>query len=181
MASREAMIRLTIDVDYPYPSRNKSFLSTFLNRKIGKDYLRNSKIIAKMINESPREVKAYWFFTPTTVPDQELLGLLGKDKHEIGLHVANRPEAELQVLEQAVQRKINYYTIHGTERLLARLMWRRNLGKIKPMCQKISHSDTSTSHPPFELDVFCYNNSMAQVLKTSEGIIAIEEVPAYSS
>ena len=175
MANRETMVRLTIDVDYPYPSRAKSFLSTVLNLKIGKDYLKNSKTIAKMINESPREVKAYWFFTPTTVPDQELLGLLGKDKHEIGLHVANDPDAELKVLEQAVQRKINYYTIHGTERLLARLMWRRKPGQDKAHVPSDFSLRYVYEHPPFELDVLCYSNSTAQVLKMAQGIIAIGE------
>ena len=64
MANREAMIKLRIDVDYPYPSRAKSFLYTVLNSKTGKNYLKNSKIIAKMINESTREVEVCWFSRP---------------------------------------------------------------------------------------------------------------------
>ena len=84
-----------------------------------------------MINESTRNVKAYWFFTPTTTPDEELLELLGEDKHEIALHVATRPDKELKILEQAAKRPINYYTVHGTERLLARLMWGRKLSEAK--------------------------------------------------
>jgi hypothetical protein len=40
-----------------------------------------------MINESPKEVKAYWFFTPKTIPDAELLKLLNNSKHEIALHI----------------------------------------------------------------------------------------------
>ena len=72
------MIKLRIDVDYPYPSRLKSFLYTALNIRTSKDYLKNAKIIARMINESPKEVKAYWFFTPKTVPDRELLDMLDK-------------------------------------------------------------------------------------------------------
>ena len=43
------MIKLRLDVDYAYPSRIKSFLYTALNRKTDKNYLKNSKIIAKMI------------------------------------------------------------------------------------------------------------------------------------
>ncbi len=49
-------IKLRMDVDYPYPSRSKSFLYVTLgikNRK-GKGYLKNARIIAKMINESPK-------------------------------------------------------------------------------------------------------------------------------
>ncbi len=71
-------IKLRMDVDYPYPSRSKSFLYVTLgikNRK-GNGYLKNARIIAKMINESPKDVKAYWFFTPYTIPDKKLLDLL---------------------------------------------------------------------------------------------------------
>ncbi len=71
------MIKIRLDVDYPYPSRLKSFVYVGLNRKKpGKDYLKNSKIIAMMINESKKDVKAYWFFTPYTIPDKELLEML---------------------------------------------------------------------------------------------------------
>ena len=87
------MIKLRIDVDYPYPSRTKSFLCVALRikSKKAKDYLKNARIIAKMINESPKEVKAYWFFTPYTIPDKKLLDLLNPEKHEVALHVANNP------------------------------------------------------------------------------------------
>jgi len=40
----------------------KSFIYVALNIKISDDYLKNPKIIAKMVNESPENVKAYWFF-----------------------------------------------------------------------------------------------------------------------
>jgi len=103
-ANREAMIQLTIDVDYPYPSRVKSFLYTVVKLKLGKDYLKNSKTIARMVNESKREVKAYWFFTPTTTPNEELLQVLDEEKHEVALHVATNPNAELKLLEKATRR-----------------------------------------------------------------------------
>ena len=76
------MIKLRIDVDYPYPSRAKSFLCVALRIKTrnGKDYLKNACVIAKMINESPKEVKAYWFFTPYTIPDKKLLELIEPSK-----------------------------------------------------------------------------------------------------
>ncbi len=85
------MIKLRIDVDYPYPSRAKSFLCVALGikSKNGKDYLKNAHVIARMINESSKEVKAYWFFTPYTIPDKKLLDLLNPEKHEVALHVAN--------------------------------------------------------------------------------------------
>jgi hypothetical protein len=172
MANREAMIKLTIDVDYPYPSRVKSFLYTVLNLKIGKDYLKNSKIIAKMINESTREVRAYWFFTPKTIPDSELLEVLGRDKHEVALHIANNPNAELKLLEKATKRKINYYTIHGTARLLARMMWRRKLWEDKAHVPSDFQLKYFYERPPVELDVLCYANPTTQVVKLAENSVA---------
>ena len=125
------MIKLRIDVDYPYPSRAKSFLYIALRIKSAKnkDYLRNACIIAKMVNDSPIPVMAYWFFTPYTIPDKRLLDLLDPKKHEVALHVANKPVEEWKNLENKTNRKVKYYTIHGTQRLLARLLWGRKLGQ----------------------------------------------------
>src|SRR5512146_3257479 len=96
------MIKLRLDVDYPYPSRLKSFLHVTLRIKSKKsqDYLRNAQIIARMVNESPQQVKAYWFFTPYTIPNKRLLDLLNPEKHEVGLHVANKPFEEWKTLEK---------------------------------------------------------------------------------
>ena len=105
------MIKLRIDVDYPYSSRARSFLSVILERKMGRNYLKNSKIIAKMVNESPFEVIAFWFFTSKTIPDNELLTLLNGNKHEVSLHIVNDPKGELEQLEKATRRKICFYTI----------------------------------------------------------------------
>jgi hypothetical protein len=125
------MIKLRIDVDYPYPSRAKSFLYVGLRIKNNnsKDYLRNAFIISRMINDSPREVRGYWFFTPYTIPNKELLGFLNPERHEIALHVANNPVEEWKILEGKTNRKVTYYTIHGTQRLFARLLWGRKLSQ----------------------------------------------------
>jgi hypothetical protein len=127
------MIKLRIDVDYPYPSRAKSFLYVALrikNRK-NKEYLKNAFVIARMINESPREVRGYWFFTPYTIPNKELLKLLNPERHEIALHVANNPVEEWKILEEKTNRKITYYTIHGTANAFARLLWGRKLNQAQ--------------------------------------------------
>jgi len=50
------LIESRIDVDYPYPSRIKSFIYTAFGIKTRKEYLKNPKIIAKMINESQKNV-----------------------------------------------------------------------------------------------------------------------------
>ena len=127
------MLTLRIDVDYPYPSRLRSFIYTAFSISFGGDYLKNSKILARMINESPRPVKAYWFFTPKTIPDAELLTLLNPERHEIALHIANEPYKELSLIEAKTGRKIKYYTVHGTSRFLARLMWKRWRYKSPPI------------------------------------------------
>ncbi len=132
------MIKLRIDVDYPYPSRTKSFLYVALRIKDrkSKDYLRNAFIIARMINESPREVRGYWFFTPYTIPSKELLEQLNPEKHEIALHVANNPVEEWKTLQKKTNRKVAYYTIHGTQRLFARLLWGRKLSQAQAIIPK---------------------------------------------
>lgn len=165
-----------MDVDYAYPSRLKSFFYTVLGVKAGKNYLKNSKIIAQMINESKRNVKAYWFFTPTTIPDRELLGLLGENKHAVALHVATNPHQELKRLEQATNRQINYYTVHGTERLLARLMWRRKLSETKASVPADFPLKSFHVFPAVSIDVLCYSNPTERVLQIAEQSIAKGDV-----
>jgi hypothetical protein len=161
------LIKLRIDVDYPYPSRIRGFMYTALGIKTSKDYLKNSKMIAKMINESPKEVRAYWFFTPKTIPDRELMTLIDNPKHEVALHVVNDPYAELRMLEQATGKKIGYYTIHGTARLMARIMWRRwraSAPKIPPSFPPQSFHQFPTEG----LDSLCYRYSAPQALKIAQ-------------
>jgi len=164
------LIKLRIDVDYPYPSRIRSFIYTALGIRMGKDYLKNSKIIAKMINESPREVKAFWFFTPKTTPDKELLGLLNNHKHEIALHIANDPCGELRLLETVTGRKINYYTIHGTAHLLARIIWKRWKTK-KPKIPKDFPLQSFYQFPTAGLDLLCYRYDTETSFKLAQSYI----------
>ena len=171
MQTETNLIKLRIDVDYPYPSRIRSFIYVALGIKTSGSYLRNSKIIAKMINESNENMKAYWFFTPKTIPDKELLTLLDNSKHEIGLHVVNNSKKELRRLEEATRRKINYYTIHGTSRLLARIMWKR----WKTKAPKIPNDFPLQSFhqfPTHGLDSLCYTYNMEQVIEMTKDYIA---------
>lgn len=165
------MVRLRVDVDYPYPSRLRSFIYTAFGIRFGKDYLKNSKIVAKMINESPKEVKVCWFFTPKTIPDKELLQLLGNEKHEIGLHIINDPYAELKSLEEATGKKVNYFTVHGTARLFARIMWKR--GRTKKL--KIPNDFPLQSYYQFttsSLDVICHTHTTEQATELTRKYIA---------
>ncbi|MFB3888941.1 MAG: GNAT family N-acetyltransferase [Candidatus Bathyarchaeia archaeon] len=170
------MINLRIDVDYPYPSRFQSFAFTLLGKTTGKYYLKNSKILAKMINETPLEVKAYWFFTPQTTPDAELMRLLTPDRHEVALHVANRPYAEMERLEKATGRKLRYYTVHGTARLAARVMWRRKLSESKAPIPQGFPLKSFYEFPTLGLDVLCYRVPWWQAVKIAEESIRKGEV-----
>lgn len=165
------MLRLRIDVDYPYPSRIRSFINVALGVRIGGNYLKNAKIIARMINESAKNLKAYWFFTPKTIPDKELLTLLDNNKHEIALHVVIDPIKELQTLEEATERKINYYTIHGTDRLLARIMWKRFKSK-KPKILNDFQLQSFYQFPTQGLDILCYTHSHEKSLEIAKSYVA---------
>jgi len=161
------LITLRIDVDYPYPSRLRSFFYTGLGVRTSKEYLKNAKIVAGMINESPRRIKAYWFFTPKTVPDKKLLASLNDERHEVALHIVNDPYGELKNLEALTGRKIRYFTIHGTERLFGRLMWRR----WRNWAPRIPEGFPLQSFHQFStlgLDRLCYATTLDQALKTAE-------------
>jgi hypothetical protein len=133
--SKQTIIKLRIDVDYPYPSsRVKSFLYLALGikSKKSKKYLNNARIIAKMINKSPKKVMAYWFFTPYTIPEKTMLDLLNPQRHEVALHIANNAVKEWHNLEKETGRTIQYYTLHGTSNAIAQILWRRKLGQKQP-------------------------------------------------
>lgn len=158
------MILFRIDVDYPYPSRPRSFLYTTLGIRLGRDYLSNPKTVARMINETNEPVKAYWFFTVKTTPDEKLLKLLDNSRHEVSLHVVNDPNSELKTMEAATHSKIQYYTVHGTARFLARIMWKRK-GREAQIPKDFPLKDfTEIPTPSFPLDSMCYSQPIEQVL-----------------
>lgn len=169
------MIRIRVDVDYPYPSRTRSFIYTALNLWAGKDYLKNSKIAAKMINQARREAKAYWFFTPKTIPDHELLSLIDNPKHEVALHVVNDAVEELRLLEQKTGKKINYYTIHGTARLLARVMWKRWRSKA-PKIPADFPLQSFHQFPTTGIDSLCYTHGSEEALRLTKERIRAGDV-----
>ena len=132
MTEKQTTIKLRIDVDYPYPSsRKKSFIYIALGIKTrkNKDYLKNARVIAEMINSSPKKIRAYWFFTPYTIPDKKLLDLLRPERHEVGLHIATNPIKEWKILEKETGRPVQFYTFHGTSKAIAQLLWKRKIGQ----------------------------------------------------
>jgi hypothetical protein len=171
MQQEKVLVRLRIDVDYPYPSRIKSFLYVGLGVKTDKHYLRNSKILSRMINESKKNVKAYWFFTPKTIPDHELLTLLKGSKHEVALHIVNDPMRELEQLEKATRRKIRFYTIHGTARLLTRIIWRRWKTKSPPIPKDFPLQSFQQFPTSGGLDALCYTQSTEQAVKIAQSYV----------
>ncbi|MDR2707680.1 MAG: hypothetical protein LBB87_02905, partial [Nitrososphaerota archaeon] len=170
------MIKIRLDVDYAYPSRNKSLICTALKIRPKKDYLKNSKIIAKMVNETQQEIMAYWFFTPLTVPDQEMLDLMKPERHETALHIAVNPYKELEALERLTNQKLRYYTIHGTERLLGRIIWRRKLGQARvPVPENFLLQDF-WDFPTLSLDRVCYTKSTEEARKIAQESITENKV-----
>ena len=167
MQIQKPLITLRIDVDYPYPSRLRSFLYTSVGIRTSKEYLKNSKVVARMINESPLEVKAYWFFTPKTVPDKELLALLNNEKHEVALHIVNSPLDELKNLENSTGKKIRYYTVHGTERLAARVMWGRWRSRA-PRIPEQFPLQSFHEFPTMGLDSLCFTTPSSQAARIAE-------------
>ncbi|MGE5638310.1 MAG: hypothetical protein ACM3WQ_06355 [Chloroflexota bacterium] len=176
LTNDEATIKLRMDVDYAYPSRTKGFIYTALKKKGGKNYLKNSKIIARMINESPMRVRAYWFFTPYTIPDKELLELLTPDKHNVALHIANDPYGELEKLQNATNRKVSFYTIHGTARLLARLIWRRKLWEGRASIPKDFPLRSFYEFPTLGFDRVCYDKPEGPAKQIGHESIARGEI-----
>ena len=170
MANEQAQITLRLDVDYPYPSRAKSFLYVALGikSKKSKDYLRNARIIARMINESSRPVKAYWFFTPYTIPDKRLLDILDPSKHEVALHVAKNPLAEWKILESETSRTVSYYTIHGTSGRLAQVLWRRKLGQKQAQVPIGFPLKSLHERQTFGLDTESYKLDLGSARKEAE-------------
>ena len=118
-----------------------------------------------MINESSCEVKAYWFFTPYTIPDKELLEMLNPEKHEVALHVASKPYEELKNLEAATGRKLIHYTVHGTSRLLGRLIWKRKLWESVVPIPKDFPLKNFYDYPNVSYDVVCHTNSTIKAVE----------------
>lgn len=120
-----------------------------------------------MINESIKNVKAYWFFTIKTLPDQELLTLINNDKHEIGLHVVKHAWRELELLKRKTRKDAHYFTIHGTERLLGRIFWKREIrGKEVRIPDDFCLSNfQKLPTKGFALDRMCYEQTVDKVIE----------------
>lgn len=163
-------MKFLIDVDYPYSSRWKSFLSVFTGVKFGNDYLQNSKIIARMINRSGLPVSAFWSFTYQAVPDQELTYLLRNNGHAVALHLVKDPERELAILEEAVKRKVSLYSVHGISNR-GKLIWKTVLRR-NTIIENMERLVYTTSPEVFHLDVYCFNHNFeASLQKCKEAVL----------
>ena len=143
--------------------------------RISKDYLKNSKIIARMLNDSPMDVKAYWFFTTKTIPDATLLTMLNTSKHEVALHITNYPFKEKKNLETKTGRTIKYFTIHGTARLIMRILWRRWKTKT-PIVPKNFPLKSFHQFPTLSLDVLSYNNTLCKTIENTRKSISEKKI-----
>jgi hypothetical protein len=165
------MLIFRVDVDYAFPSRLKSFVYTLFRWRSDKDYLLFAKVLARLFNRSKQDVKVYWFFSSYNFPDAEMLGLLKSDRHEIGLHVINNPKQELSQLEVVAQQKINYYTIHGTARLLGQIVWHRQLGQKQAEIPSDFRLKSFHSDNTYCLDDFCYRLTEVESTKAIKHFI----------
>lgn len=119
---------------------------------------------------------AYWFFTPYTIPDHELLDILHPEKHEVALHVATKPYTEWKKLENATGRKVSYYTVHGTARLLARLMWKRKLWEARASIPIGFPLKSFYDFPTIGLDRLCYEKTTPEVVEMAKESILNGEI-----
>jgi hypothetical protein len=160
------MIILRIDVDYAYPSRLKSCLA-MKGFWWGEDaqYLKDAKFLAMLINGATNDVKAYWFFTKYTLPDKDLRRLIDNEKHVVGLHVANDPTRELEMLEKKTHLKIDFFTIHGTSHFFTQLLWNRHGQKQATIPQDFSLKSFH-EFPTVGLDTICFKRKDIESLSS---------------
>jgi hypothetical protein len=102
--------------------------------------------------------------------------LLAPDRHEVALHVANEPYRELEKLEKATNRKVRFYTVHGTARLLARLMWKRKLTESRASIPVAFPPQSFYEFPTLHFDRVCYENPSHQAIEIAEASIKKGEV-----
>jgi hypothetical protein len=172
VANEQEVIKLRLDVDYAYPSRAKSFVYLALGiKKKRNNYLKNSKIIARMFKESPKQIAAYWFFTPYTIPDKTLLDLLTPESNEVGLHIATDPNREWKILENETKRTVKYYTIHGTSRVIAQLLWGRKLGQKQATVPSDFPLKSFHDFKTYSLDAGRYKFGLERMKIESENLI----------
>jgi hypothetical protein len=165
------MITLRVDVDYAYPSRTKSFIYTYLRKKSEVNYLAYPKLLAEIINQATVDVRAYWFFNLQTLPDKDMLSLINSNRHEIGLHVINHSFIELYRLKQVSPKPIEYYTIHGTERLLGQIIWHRNLGQKQAVIPPNFPLQSFHKHHTRSLDWLCYHSPFNEAVAKAKSWI----------
>jgi len=79
----------------------------------------------------------------------------------------NDPVKELELLEVKTGKKISYYTIHGTARLLAGIMWKRWKSKT---CQIPADFPLQSFHQfaVTGIDDLCYYHSSEEVLRLAQ-------------
>ncbi|XHH07784.1 MAG: hypothetical protein ACFCUE_09405 [Candidatus Bathyarchaeia archaeon] len=94
-----------------------------------------------------------------------MLELSRPDKHEIALHVALDAYKELENLEKATNKKVKYYTVHGTERLLGKIIWRRKFSQEKAPIPEGFPLKSFYDFPTISFDRVCHDNSKEESLK----------------
>jgi hypothetical protein len=100
-----------------------------------------------------------------------MLAITNNKRHALELHVVKDPLKELENLEKKTGRKANYYTIHGTARLLTRVMWRRWETR-EPVIPTNFRLKSFHDFPTFGLDKICYMHTTDQAVEIAHAHIA---------
>jgi hypothetical protein len=155
---------LRVDIDHPYPGQFQNYISILLGlsahkRLRFKNYLEDSKNLCKLLNQY--NATATWFPTILVIPDEELLSLLDKGKHEIGCQFIWH-KSEMVRLERELGRKIRLYVIHGTGTPINKLIWRR----FRPPA--IKSKEIVSVGFDINFDKLCYGHSPYEILKMFE-------------
>jgi hypothetical protein len=115
---------LRIDVDSPYGKRN---VINHIGSRIASDFdlqpfliLPYLKYLIEFINYlNIKSIRGYFFFRKCTLPTPEILKLLQKGGHVIGLHLENSLsldtfKCELDILEKSINSKVEVFSKHGS-------------------------------------------------------------------
>jgi len=170
------IIKLRFDVDYSFSSRTKSLINMLNFNPESSGYLKNAITIAEMINQSNVPVVAYWFFTPYTLPNKELQSLLDNNKHNIGLHIINKPFEELTLLEKWVNKPIKYYTLHGTSSQFSQLIWGRKLGQTQIEIPDNFPLESLHKKLTYSIDKASYNCDIYKAIKLANEEISVNHI-----
>ena len=89
----------------------------------------------------------------------------------MALHVANKPYKELRKAGKATNRKLSHYTVHGTERLLGKIIWKRKLSESVVPIPEGFPLKNFYDYPNVSFDIVCHNNTVSKSVELAKAYI----------